>query len=369
MYSQSDPQFDLIVDDATLSRWCDGAIDASFVALDTEFERQRTYFAQLCLIQVSIPGAVACIDPLAGLDLGTLFDFLALSSRTKIIHAARQDLEVLHFAGATPVEPLFDTQVAAALAGFPEQIGYADLVQDLLAVQVDKSQTRTNWRQRPLTDKQLHYAADDVRHLGALREALLDQLKKQDRVSWLQEECASVRGEEVIDPPATSAWQRVKGVSSIPDKAFRRAIGLAAWRETAARQRDLPRSWVLKDNDLIAIALRNPGDKRALAAAIQSDTATVRRDGHDIIDVLNAANSDDAPLPARPAALTGDERRAAKQLAAEVQQLAARLEINSSVLLTRKESEQIVRGQLPDRIENGWRGQVLREIVERFCGP
>ena len=306
-----------------LQAWCANARAASLVSLDTEFERQRTYFAQLCLVQIAVADSVACIDPLAGLELEPLFDFLAAPSRTKIFHAGRQDLEVLHFAGGSLEAPLIDTQLAAALAGFAEQIGYADLVSQLLGVTLDKSQTRTNWQQRPLTEKQLHYAADDVRYLGAVHNELVLRLKTLGRLHWLQEDCAALNAPELIDPPPDRAWQRVKGLVGVHDRAFARGAALAHWREQCARENDLPRGWVLKDAEVVMLALQAPNDERALAAVITDQSALVRRSGEAILEVLQAAGND-AP-PVRPQAPDAAMRQVVKQLGTKVRARALEL--------------------------------------------
>jgi ribonuclease D len=366
MHNDGNADFELISDTAALGSWCDRNEDARFVTLDTEFERQRTFFAQLCLIQLATPQSVACIDPLGGVELAALFDYLAAPNRTKIMHAGRQDFEVLHFVGAPRMTPIIDTQIAAALAGFAEQIGYADLVQNLLGVTLEKSQTRTNWKQRPLTPAQLHYAADDVRYLAAVSDALTERLSLLGRNEWLLEDCASLQDAEVIDPPVELAWKRVKGLAALSEDAFRRSVNLAAWRENAARNRDLPRSWVLKDAELVALALASPADQRVLSAVLGHEPGKLRRDGEAILEAMNAVSANSTALQPRTLPPTPEERQTLKRLNSGVQTIADELGLNASILLTRREMEQIVRGELPARIVHGWRGNVLGDLLAKF---
>lgn len=351
--------FTFIDDPVALQQWCDHTRDAGFAAIDTEFERSRTYFAQLCLVQVATDNAIACIDPMDGIDLAPIFSNWGVPGRHKILHAARQDLEVLHFAGARDLTPLLDTQIAAALCGFSEQIGYAELAHELLGVTLDKSQTRTDWRRRPLSPRQLAYAADDVRHLGAISSELSARLEARGRLAWWHEDCARLYDPSVIDPPAAQAWQRVKGTSALGDAAFARAVALATWREETARQRNLPRGWVLKDAELVAVAERAPRTLRELGDALQGDARSVRRHGDTLLELL----LNPPAAPARNGPLSPAERKHVKALAADVTAVATALDMPPSCLLTRKEMEQLIRGSQPARLDSGWRRQELATVL------
>jgi ribonuclease D len=359
MTNSVDAQF--VVDDAALVQWCETADAASHVALDTEFERQKTYFAELCLVQISALNSIICIDPLNGLDLAPLADYLSAPERTKVVHSARQDLEVMHFSGITVSDGLEDTQIAAALAGFADQIGYAELVHKLLDVTLDKSQTRTNWAQRPLTDLQLSYAADDVRYLGAAHEILIEKLDGLGRLPWLREDCTALVDIELIDPPVERAWQRVKGLTGLHDRAFSRGTALAAWRERTARERNLPRGWVVKDADLVALAMHDTQDGRALDAAISEQSALLRRSRDVIVEVLTDA--DRQPPPERPPVPGTAARQLAKHLAAKVRARAEELGIGAGVLMTRREMELVLCGQMPTRLVSGWRAHALQDVL------
>src|SRR5512147_46810 len=174
-----------------LTAFAAGAARATTLALDTEFMREKTYRAELCLMQLADGADAVCVDPLAIQDLAPLVPLLTAPDTVKIMHAARQDLEVL-LPAVGLVTPVFDTQIAAALAGHPSQVGYAELARRLLGVELSKAHTRADWSRRPLSPEQQEYALDDVRHLGALRERLLEQLADKGRLGWLEEELAAL---------------------------------------------------------------------------------------------------------------------------------------------------------------------------------
>ena len=185
------------------------------LALDTEFMRERTYHAQLCLVQIATESDCYLIDPLVGLDLAPLHELLQDRSKLKILHAARQDLEVLLQSGGAVPGPLFDTQVAAALLGFPPQVGYAELVARQLGHSIDKGQTRTDWSRRPLTPAQIAYAADDVRHLLTLHTDLQAALVAKGRADWVAEEAAAYENPALYRTDPALAWRRLKGLNRL----------------------------------------------------------------------------------------------------------------------------------------------------------
>lgn len=218
---------------------------APFLALDTEFIREQTYFPQLCLIQVGDGQDAVCVDPLAGLDLQPLLAVLNAPGSERVFHAAGQDLEIfVRLAGRSP-EPLFDTQVAAGLLGYGEQVGYAGLIDKLIGVKLDKSLSRTDWARRPLTAPEIAYAADDVRHLADVYPRLLRELEERGRLAWLREDCAAMADPARYRISPETEWKRLKGLVRMDAKAQHVAAKLAAWREVLAEQRDRPRRWIL----------------------------------------------------------------------------------------------------------------------------
>lgn len=235
-----------------------GSLNHPSMAVDTEFLREKTYWPQLCLIQIGFQESVWIIDPLCqDMNLTPFYDLLQDQEITKIFHAARQDLEIFyHHTGQVPT-PFFDTQIGAMVCGYQDSVGYETLVADFLSVKLDKSSRRTDWSQRPLSDAQLAYAAADVRYLVQIYASMHQRLKELNRGSWVQEEMARFTDPTLYNIPPEQAYQRlkVKKKSASYLEALRR---LAAWRETYARQHNLARSFVLKDEVLQDLALLDP---------------------------------------------------------------------------------------------------------------
>jgi ribonuclease D len=248
----------LISDTAALAAFCQRLSSAEFVTVDTEFMREKTYWPQLCLVQLGGPDEAAAIDPMApGIDLTPLFDLMANKSVVKVFHAARQDIEIfLHLSGKVPT-PLFDTQVAAMVCGFGDAVSYETLAAQLARARIDKSLRFTDWTRRPLTDRQLSYALADVTHLRIAYEKLCVRLDRDQRREWVAEEMAilSEPSTYMVDPD--EAWRRLKSRSSSP-RFLVVLKELAAWREREARDKDLPRQRLLKDDSLMEIAAQAP---------------------------------------------------------------------------------------------------------------
>jgi ribonuclease D len=238
---------------------------APFITVDTEFMRETTFWPILCLIQVAIPGEDYVIDPLAaGIDLAPFFELMGNKDVLKVFHAARQDVEIMVNRGGFVPMPMFDTQVAAMVCGFGEQVGYEQLVSRLTGGKIDKSSRFTDWSQRPLTEAQLEYAAADVTHLCDVYLALKAKLEEGGRTEWLADEMASLIAHETYDVAPEDAWQRVKGRFNKPMEVCI-VQHVAAWREREARSRNVPRSRVLKDDAVFEIAQQQPKDAEALA--------------------------------------------------------------------------------------------------------
>jgi ribonuclease D len=329
------------------------------IALDTEFMREKTYRAELCLLQIAHGGAAACIDPLALTDLGALAPVLTAPGVTKVMHAARQDLEVL-LPAVGLVQPVFDTQVAAALAGFPAQIGYAELARRLLDVDLAKAHTRTDWARRPLSAEQQEYALDDVRHLGALRQKLLETLRARDRLAWLDEELAALANADALRVAPEDAWKKVKGLPALDEQRQRLAQTLAAWRERRAVDRNRPRGWILDDLSLREIVLRLPRSLDALAALPEMQESVVRKCGEELLALVREAGISDPP-PALPRRERPDPAVLAtvKRLADVAAGVAAELQIGTEVLATRRELEKLAAGRRDVSLLRGWRADVV----------
>jgi len=238
---------------------------SDFVTVDTEFIRETTFWPELCLIQMAAPGVTALIDPLApGIDLQPFFDLMANEKVLKVFHAARQDIEIVFHRGGLIPHPVFDTQIAAMVCGFGDSVSYDQLVQRITGTQLDKSSRFTDWRHRPLSDKQLTYALADVTYLIEVYLDLKARLEKAGRAHWLNEEMDVLTSRGTYDIKPEDAWRRLKmRVKKPVELAVLQKI--AAWREREARERNVPRSRVIKDDALYEIAQQQPKDTTAMA--------------------------------------------------------------------------------------------------------
>ena len=224
------------------------------IGLDTEFVRIRTYYPKLCLVQISSNLGTGCIDCLQGNNLKKVWQLIFNPKRLKIVHSARQDLEILFLIKNQIPENIFDTQIGAALLGYPPQVGIKQLLKDELNIAISKTETRSDWGKRPLDLKQIEYALEDVNHLLNLHNALEKKLKEKERYRWAMEDSSRIltNEKELFNPD--SAWKRIPGIKNLKNKNQYLAVKLATWREKTAIQMDLPRQWLLSDKSLIETA-------------------------------------------------------------------------------------------------------------------
>jgi len=298
----------LLTDSAEAAAFCRRLADEDFVTIDTEFMRERTFWPKLCLVQLAGADESHAIDPLAdGMDLGPLYTLLADTGVLKVMHGARQDIEIfVHQDGRVPA-PLFDTQIAAMVCGFGDQVGYETLIARLTGHRLDKSSRFTDWSARPLTERQITYALGDVTHLRTAYAALRDQIEENGRMGWLGEELASLTDPGPYVPDPETAWQRLKPRSRDPQflSVLRAA---AAWRERESMERDIPRNRELRDEALSEIAAHPPRD----AAALERVRGVGRgfgasRAGGDLLAAVQVALA--LPRDAAPAPLQHDTAR------------------------------------------------------------
>ena len=255
----------MITTSAELLKFCQSLKGEPFVTVDTEFMRENTYWPQLCLVQVAGKDEAAAIDALApGIDLAPLFDLMDAPETLKVFHAARQDVEIFyHLMGRVPA-PLFDTQVAAMVCGFGDQVGYENLISKLTKARIDKSSRFTDWSRRPLSDKQIAYALSDVTHLRDAYRKLAKQLEQNGREAWLESEMSILTSASTYEGDPDQAFKRIKSRNPKPRVAVL-LKELAAWREREAQRRDMPRNRVLRDDALLEIAHHAPKDPTELA--------------------------------------------------------------------------------------------------------
>lgn len=338
---------------------------SEFVALDTEFMRESTYYPKLCLIQAATRECCALIDPLAVQDLQPLWQFLGERSRVKVLHAARQDLEVMSIQmGDAPLPgPIFDTQIAAALLGLSAQVGYGSLVAERLGHTLAKGHTRTDWTRRPLSEEQLEYAADDVRYLAPLYLDLHQALDAAGRLEWLYEETRELEEPGLHRTPPDEAWQRLKGLERLRPEQRATAKLLAQWRETLAIEHDKPRGWILADDSLREIAQQLPANTQDLERLRGMPPAVIRKRGDEIVGLVQrgqnqAASAAESAMPLRP---EPQQLARVTQLMNFVRAEAADLKIGPELLATRRDIERLVFAGHSERLLGGWRREVIGE--------
>ncbi len=353
----------------TLAAFATAASDEPWLALDTEFVREKTYYPRPGLIQAATPRRIACIDPIAIDDLAPLFELLTRAGVVKIFHAAGQDLELLHRMSVDRIEPLFDTQIAAQMTGMGEQLSYAALVEARTGIALPKSHTRTNWRKRPLSNEQIQYAADDVRYLGPIYEKLARQLEQAGRLDWLYEDTTRLVARQSDNIDGDQLLLRLKGQHDLTGQARAIARELAVWREKTAQRRDLPKRWVLSDETILEWAII--GDPETIAKSIRK---TAKRNG--LIDrnrsplleaIKRGANlpPEHWPAPAaarRPTPAAAARLKALKKL---LNDIAARENINPGLLANRRDLEKLLEGDTGIPLMQGWRYELAGAEVAR----
>lgn len=261
----------MITDTDTLARFCAQAAQAPYVTIDTEFMRERSYYSKLCLVQMALPpakgpdaGEAVLIDPLAeGLSLAPLWELMRNPAVVKVLHAARQDVEIFYIDGGVIPQPMFDTQIAAMVCGFGEQVGYETLVRKIAKASLDKTSRFTDWSRRPLTEAQARYALADVTHLRVIYEHLDAELTRNGRANWLDEEMAVLTAPQTYVTRPDDAWKRIKTRSNSP-RFLAVVQALARFREGYAQSRNIPRSRVFKDDALLELASTRPEDMEGL---------------------------------------------------------------------------------------------------------
>lgn len=345
-----------MIDSAALLELLGGLDPSCPVAFDTEFQRERTYYPKLCLVQLGDGHLVAAVDALAEIDLDELWK--TLRERTVWLHSGRQDLELLWQIARCRPRSLMDTQIAAGLAGFAPQIGYGPLVSELLGETLAKAHTRADWTRRPLADGALDYALDDVRYLTPLGEALMRRLEGLGRTQWLAEDCERLRNHQFDEDSITLA-RRLKGFGRLAPDAASRAIALARWRESLAQKFDRPRRWVVADDLIVRLAQHPPQTVEDLRRTTDKPNKLLNREGESLLQALAERSEDPPPQPEAPST---EERRRLKDLAAEIDERARRLEIASEVVATRGELLGLLRGHPAERLTSGWRSDQLKDL-------
>ncbi|WP_108258239.1 ribonuclease D [Mangrovicoccus ximenensis] len=357
-----------------LREFCNRAAQHPYVTVDTEFLRERTYYSKLCLLQIAYPGegeeTAVLIDPLAeGIDLQPVYDLCSNTSVVKVFHAARQDVEIFYHDGGVIPEPLFDTQVAAMVCGFGEQVGYETLVKRIARASLDKSSRFTDWSRRPLTDAQLSYALADVTHLRVIYEYLSAELEKAGRKAWVEEEIQVLTDPETYISRPEEAWKRVKTRTN-SGKFLGVVAALAEFRERYAQERNIPRSRVFKDDALVELASTKPRN----AADLSRSRLLLReaRKGEIADGILAAVEKGIATPPeAVPRKEEADKSNVSQALAELLRVLlkakAEQSGVAQKLIATTAELDAIAAGERDLMALKGWRRKVFGEDALRLC--
>lgn len=356
-----------------LAKLCEQIKKEPWLALDTEFLREKTYYPKFCLLQIATPEWVACIDPIALPKLDDLFEAIYNPAIVKVFHSCRQDLEIFHqWTGKLP-GPIFDTQIAAPLLGFQDNPGYAMLVSSLLSVNLNKAHTRADWSKRPLTEAEIEYAADDVIYLCQIYQIMVQKLTELGRIDWLKHDFAELTNPAIYQVDPEKAWFKIKGKNKLTGKQLSIIQTLAQWREKTAQAEDRPKSWLLRDELLFDLAKLQPETVAELANVRGINERAVNRYGKELCQLITDAKNR-APLPLhekdRPAKKNQQEEAILDILTALVRVRAEENALNPTILASRKDLEELLFNDDEDcPLLHGWRFTMAgRELVGLLKG-
>ncbi len=330
------------------------------IGVDTEFLREKTFLSQLCLVQLSSTGGILCVDPLRPHDYSEFWE--TTCTARWVVHSGRQDIEVIYQTSGRMPSDLFDTQVAAGLLGFAPQMGYGNLVDELFNVSLPKSHTRADWSQRPLPAEYLQYAADDVAYLLPALDELQERLERAGRLDWAIEDSRDLLDSSLYEIRPEEAIHRLKGARNFRGRRRSVAAALAGWREQQALERNRPRQWILRDNVLLDLAVRQPGSPAELRRIDGMPPRLAERAGAELVEIIAAADEGTGYRPPGPP----DE--AQKSLLNELQRIVARcakeLGLAAEIIAPRKVlSAAIMFGDTGGRVFRGWRAELVGDAI------
>ena len=361
--------FAYIDDDAKLAGFCAQLAAAEYCAIDTEFIRESTYYAELALIQVGSGDRFGCIDPLAIDDFAPFVELLMKPGLVKVFHSCSQDMEILYQKfGAVPA-PVFDTQMAAAVLGYNHQISYADLVQQLCGVTLEKKHTRANWMRRPLSDDELDYAMDDVRYLLDIYRQMHGQLEQGRRMNWLERDLRELTDPAKYEVDMSRLWKRLKGVQKLKGERLQIASDLCRWREQLAIRQNRPRRWIAKDDALVQIARQKPASLEDLRSMPELADKTVQRHGKELLAIVaDAAKVDTTDYPRHEKVDTLDTQQQALGdcLMALCRVIADENDVALATLALRKDIDKLIQNPKSSRLAQGWRFAMAGEQLLAF---
>jgi ribonuclease D len=363
------PPITVLDSTAALAAFCGELAGESYITVDTEFLRETTYYPKLCLIQVAGSTSAALIDPLAhGLDLGPFFQLMGNTRILKVFHAARQDIEIILKLAALVPSPIFDTQIAAMVCGFGDQVGYEAIVRKLVGAQIDKSSQFTDWSRRPLTHKQMAYALSDVTHLRTVYEKLMTDISAKARHAWLESDLADLANPATYRVDPKDCWRRIKArIQSKKQQAV--LMTVAAWRETEAQAKDVPRGRILKDEAVAEVAIQVPTTREALQQLRLLPRGSADSSvGRGILAAVAEAQTMDPQLVPSPKG-RGDEMTTSQESIAEILKLALKIVSESQgiapkLLASTSDIDAIAVNDSADVAAlEGWRHEVFGKVA------
>lgn len=355
-----------------LDELCSRIEKAAWIAVDTEFLREKTYYPKFCLLQLATPDWVACVDPIAIKDLSKLFEAIYNPNVVKVFHSCRQDLEIFYqLTGKLPT-PIFDTQIAAPLLGFNESTGYGMLVSTFLNVNLNKAHTRADWSARPLSQDEIQYAADDVIYLCEIYQKMVSQLTKLGRLDWLKEDFAELENPAQYEIHPENAWLRVKGKSKLTGKQLSIIQAVAKWREETAQLENRPKNWLLRDELLFDFAKLQPETIEALAKIRGINDRVVNYYGKELCALIKTAKTTPPiPFPEQIKGISGKNQQQeaiVDILFALVRIRAEENQLNPTSLATRSDLETFLNGE-DCLLSHGWRfSMVGKELQQLLTG-
>jgi len=354
---------------AQLAEFCGKINNAGYCAVDTEFVREKTYYAVLALIQVASEKHMACIDPLTIDNFDPFIALIQNRDLVKVFHSPSQDLEILFQRFSCMPQPVFDTQLAAAVLGYDHQIGYADLVNQITGVKLEKKHTRANWSRRPLAEDEINYAMDDVRYLLPVYQTLKAELEDKKRYAWIEKDLLAMTSISNYQIETADLWRRLKGVQKLRGVELQIARHLCQWREQMAQQKNLPRRWVVKDDLIIEIARLKPSKVIDLDSIRDVNEKFIEKHGNRILQIV--ATAQDTPTSkwpqhdvkqslSTPQQALGDCLMALCRIIAEDNQIAV------ATLATRKDIDNLITDRKNSRLSQGWRFSLAGEKLLNF---
>lgn len=356
-----------------LEKLCGEIQKTTWLALDTEFLREKTYYPKFCLLQIATLDWVACVDPIALPDLSGLFDAINNPAIVKVFHSCHQDLEIFYQLTGKVPGPIFDTQVAAPLLGYQDNPGYAMLVSSLLNINLNKAHTRADWSKRPLSAEEIQYAADDVIYLCQVYQIMLQKLAELGRADWLQHDFAELENLDNYQVVPEKAWLKIRGKNKLSAKQLSIVQALAEWREKTAQAENRPKSWLLRDELLFDMAKLQPETLPALASIRSINERTVQRYGKKLCELISTAKTKDPqPLKEKERAIKKNQQHEAilDILTALVRIRAEENSLNPTILATRKDLEVLLFQDEEDcPLLHGWRYTMAgKELVGLLKG-